>query len=170
MSEGWAILLPVLLLATGSVAAGVTVEIGRDADLSGYSTYAWEAGTPSADDRAGKWIVDAVDAQLEQAGLTRVDGDADLLIATIVIAESVTGTTVDPGYWGGGSEFGVPTVDIADYRKGTLYVTLTDRLTDQVVWRASGTASVRGGQSHKYQRKITSVVQKIFRKFPRKAR
>ncbi|HXV76040.1 MAG TPA: DUF4136 domain-containing protein [Candidatus Polarisedimenticolaceae bacterium] len=152
------------------LAGDVEVEVGRDADLSAYATYSWKGGEPPADDWARLTIVEAVDRELASRGLSKVATGGDLSVSALALAESVTGTTVDPGYWGGGTDFGMPSVDIADYRKGSLYVTVEDRAAGRVVWKASGKANIEMGTQDKFADKIESVVSRVFRKFPRRAR
>jgi len=156
------------LIVAPALAGGVVVEVGADADFSAVSTYSWERGAPAAEDWVQQRIVAAVEAELAARGLQRVDGQGDVLVSTVAVSESVTGTTVNPGYWGGGADFGMPSVDIADYRKGVVYVTVKNPGDERVLWRARGKDRIRVSQSEEFTGKITGLIEKIFRKFPRK--
>jgi hypothetical protein len=156
-----------VLLVGAAAAGGVKVDVGRDADLSGYATYRWERGAAEKDDRVQHAIEEAMERELAAAGLERVDSGGELAVAAVAITQSVTGTTVDPGYWGGGSDFGVPTVNIAEYAKGTLLVQIKDGTTGDLLWQASGKAKLQVGQGKDSRRKIDTLVRKIVKLLPR---
>jgi hypothetical protein len=160
-----------LLLVGAPALAGVEVHFEKEIDFSAYGTYAWEKGIPAAQPNAEQWIVDAVEAQLQSAGLTKVEGEADLMVSSHAFAEAITSSDViDPGYWGGGDDFGVPTVSVSDFRKGTLAVRIRDRAEDRVVWRAVSTATLKDASAKKVRNTIERMTQKMFKKFPREAK
>jgi hypothetical protein len=164
-----AVALFCLVLATESGLAGVEVELEDEVDFSSYQTYAWEKGIPAAQPEAEQWIVRAVDGHLQAAGLKKVEGEADVMISSHAFAEALpSGDVVDPGYWGSPDEFGMPTVNVADFRKGTLAVRVRDRAEDRVVWRAVATATLKDASPRKVENTVNRMIQKMFKKFPRR--
>ena len=160
-----------LMLVTGTALAGVEVHYEKEVDFSVYGTYAWEKGIPAAQPNAEQWIIDAVDAQLQSAGLKKVEGEADVMISSHAFAEAVTsGDMVDPGYWGAGDDFGMPTVNVSDFRKGTLAVRVRDHGEDKVVWRAVATATLKDASAKKVRDTVERMIRKMFKKFPREAK
>jgi len=159
-----------LLLVGGPALAGLEVHFEEDVDFSAYGTYAWEKGVPAAQPNAEQWIIDAVDAQLLSAGLKKIEGEADVMVSSHAFAEALASSDlVDPGYWGAGDDFGMPTVSVSDFRKGTLAVRIRDRAQDQVVWRAVSTATLKDASAKKVRNTVERMIQKMFKKFPREA-
>ena len=170
-SHRFAVVLLGLIFVAGTTLAGVEVHFEDGVDFSAYKTYAWEKGIRAAQPNAEQWISDAVDAQLQSAGLKKVEGEADVMVSSHAFAEAIASSDViDPGYWGGGDDFGVPTVSVSDFRKGTLAVRIRDRGEDRVVWRAVATATLKDASSKKVRNTIERMIQKMFKKFPREAK
>jgi hypothetical protein len=158
-----------LLLLGGAARAGVEVDVKEDVDFSAYQTYAWEKGMPAAQPNTEQWIVDAVDGQLQSAGLKKTEGEADLMVSSDAYAVALpSGDVVDPGYWGASDGFGMPTVNVSDFRTGTLAVRLRDRAEDKVVWSAVGTATLKDASSKKVRETVDQLTRKMFKKFPRR--
>ena len=158
-----------LLLASGPANAGLEVHFEEDVDFSAYRTYAWEKGVAAAEPEVERWIVDAVDDRLQATGLEKVEGEADIMVSSHAFAEALpSGDMVDPGYWGSPDEFGMPTVTVADFRKGTLAVRVRDGAEDRVVWRAVATATLKDASSKKIKNKVNRMIRRMFDKFPRR--
>jgi hypothetical protein len=110
-----------------------------------------------------------VDGHLQAAGLKKVEGEADVMISSHAFAEALPSSdVVDPGYWGSPDEFGMPTVNVADFRKGTLAVRVRDPAEDRVVWRAVATATLKDASPKKVENTVNRMIQKMFKKFPRR--
>ena len=158
-----------LALLIGPAVAGVEVDFEDEVDFSAFNTYAWEKGIPAVQPKVEQWIVDAVDGQLQAAGLTKVEGEADVMVSTHAFAEALpTGDMVDPGYWGAPDDFGMPTVNVANFRKGTLAVRVRDPASDRVVWRGVATATIKDASMKKIENTVTRMIRKMFNKFPRR--
>lgn len=158
-----------LLLVGGQALAGIEVDFEEDVDFSAYGTYGWEKGVPAGYKNAEQWIVDAVDAQLQSAGLKKVEGEADLMVSSQAIAVAMDSQDlVDPGYWGTQDDFGMPIVNVADFRKGTLAVRVRDRSEDKVVWSAVATTTLKDASDKKVRDTIERLIRKMFKKFPRR--
>jgi len=158
-----------LVLVIGPALAGVEVHFEEEVDFSAFDTYAWEKGIPAAQPKVEQWIVDAVDGHLQASGLKKVDGEADVMVSTHAFAEALaSGDMVDPGYWGAPDDFGMPTVNVASFRKGTLAVRLRDRAEDRVIWRGVATTTIKDASMKKIENTVTRMIRKMFNKFPRR--
>lgn len=153
------------LAATVAFAAS-QAEYDGSVDFSVYRTYAWKEGTQARRAEAQKLIIDAVERDLLRKGLTRVEQDPDVYVATHALVDRHTPKELaDPTYW----DFvtGVTNIDAFDVRGGTLVVDVIDAGTMERVWRGVASEPVKGkpGQAFK---KIDSVVQSILKHFPPK--
>ena len=158
-----------LALVIGPAVAGVEVDFEDEVDFSAFETYAWEKGIPAAQPKVEQWIVDAVDGHLQAAGLTKVAGEADVMVSTHTFAEALpSGEMVDPGYWGAPDDFGMPTANVANFRKGTLAVRVRDPASDRVVWRGVATATIKDESMKKIENTVVRMIRKMFKKFPRR--
>jgi hypothetical protein len=158
-----------LVLVVGSAAAGVTVHSDDQVDFSAFETYAWEKGLPAVQPQVEQWIVDSVNRHLQAAGLKKVEGEADVMVSSHTFAESLTSEDmINPGYWGPEDDFGIPTVSVGDFRKGTLAIRIRDRAEDRVVWRGVATATVKNASEKKMEDTVTRAIRKMFEKFPRR--
>jgi Domain of unknown function (DUF4136) len=149
--------LPVLLVLTTSLyAQDVHYNYDRSANFAAYKTYQWVdlpgPGGAVQDQLIDQSIKRAVDGQLAQEGLTRVETGADLYIGYhAVITEekginlSAFGTGGGPWGWGGGSGgFDTATVtgQTSTIPVGTLLVDLYDPARKELVWRGDGTKTI----------------------------
>jgi hypothetical protein len=142
------ILLTVALMLTGP-STGCTkqleaeTEYAQDVDFARYQTYRWitddlvliqaGAGDPAIRTLENeRRIRAAVERELAQKGLRKVDGeDAQLVVAFTV------GTKVRYKIQGGGSsDLDLITGDSASVTRGTLTLYLFDRVTQRQIWSA----------------------------------
>ncbi len=156
------------VLATAVASAQkVTTDSDPAAPFASYKTYMWTAGTPSPNPLGEQRIHAAVDGQLAARGLTQVQSDPDVYVATHVLTHEekeliANGFGYGPwGGWGGG----VGTINVQTYVQGTLIVDLYDAMTKKMVWRgvATDTAS---DKPQKNTKKITKALTKMFQRFP----
>jgi len=151
-------------LAATVVLADAQVDFDGSVDFSAYRTYAWQEGTPARRDEAQKRIVDAVERDLASKGLTRVERDPDVYIATHALVDQHTPKELaDPTYW----DFvtGVTNIDAFDVRGGTLVVDATDASTMDRVWRGVVSEPVKGNPGRAFK-KIESAVRSVLKHFP----
>jgi len=150
-------------------------------DLPGGGPLAVSAATPD-DQLIRQDIQRAVDEQLAQKGLTKVESKADLLVtyhAALREEQSINlsafGTGGGPwGGWGGGwggLESGTVTGQTSTIPIGTLVVDLYDPARKQLVWRgdASKTIDVKKDPDKNY-RNLQRAVAKLFRYYPPEAK
>jgi hypothetical protein len=152
--------------------AQVNVDWDPDADFTGLMTYSWKEGT-GAPPLAQKRIETAINAALAEKGFQQVEQGADFYIITHAALDTQTRINVtDYGYHGGwyrgyyrGAGVGSTTVDVYDYKVGTLVVDILDRESDDLMWRGVGSKTV-SDNPQKNEKKINKIVNKMFRRFP----
>jgi len=150
-------------------------------DLPGGGPLAISGGT-SDDQLIRQDIQRAIDEQLAQKGLTKVESNPDLLITYHAamreeksINLSAFGTGSGPwGGWGGGwggLESGSVTGQTSTIPIGTLVVDLYDPARKQLVWRgdASKTIDIKKDADKNY-RNLQKAVAKLFRNYPPQAK
>ena len=200
----------VLFMFAGAYAQDVHYNYDRGANFAGYKTYQWvdqPTGQPPVAPPSGLPRIDlpgggplavsagtsddqlirldiqrAVDEQLAQKGLTKVESNADLLVTCHAamrreqsINLSALGTGSGPwGGWSGGwggLESGTVTGQTSTIPIGTLVVDLYDPAGKQLVWRgdASKTIDVKKDPDKNY-RNLQKAMAKLFRNYPPQAR
>jgi len=156
-----------LTLTTAAVvtyAQKVTTDSDPSAHFASYKTYAWTAGTPSPNPLGEQRIHEAVNAQLAAKGMTEVESDPNVYVATHVTTHETKELIANGfGPWGFGGGFGTATVQT--YVNGTLIVDLYDASTKKMVWRGVGTATASDKPS-KNTSKINKALTKMFERYP----
>jgi len=157
-----------LVLFAPAALAEMKVDFDPEVDFSKFETYDWREGTPAARPYAQGWIEKAIDGQLQDGGLKRVDDEgASLHVRTIAFGEmevlSNASYNVSPT-WG----VGVLRYDVRDVTTGSLLVELVDPETGQAVWRGWTSEQFDRSNDAKIQNKIKQIVKRMFRKFPPK--
>jgi hypothetical protein len=195
--------LPLALLFMIAYAQGQDVHYNYDrgANFQSYRTYQWvtpQSGPPKADvpvglpnlpagpsSMSGSNVSDdqlldqdirrAVDGQLAEKGLTKVDKGGDLLVAyqahlheekSINLWGSGTGGGGGGGpYWGGG--FSSVQGQTSTIPIGTLVVGLYDPARKQLIWRgdATKTVNLKKDPNKNYQN-LQKATAKLFKNYP----
>ena len=150
-------------------------------DLPGGGPLSVNAGT-SDDQLIRQDIQRAVDEQLAQKGLTKVESNADLLVTyhgAIRQEQSINlsafGTGSGPwGGWGGGwggLGSGTVTGQTSTIPIGTLVVDLYDPARKQLVWRGDASKSIDVKKDpDKNFRNLQKAMAKLFRNYPPQAK
>ena len=173
-------LTPVLALTFLAVCAcgqDVHYNYDRSAAFSSYKTYQW-VQLPDAvpDELVDRDIKRAVDEQLAQKGLTKVESGADLYVgyhALINLEKGVNlsawGTRGGPGGWGGwgGFDNGSVTGQTSTIPVGMLFVDLYDAGKTQLIWRgdANKTIDLKKDPDKNYKN-LQKAVAKLFKNYP----
>jgi len=166
--------LLLLMVATGVHAVKVDTDHDATYDFSQAKTVIWGDCTPTPNELMQKRIVAAVEEQLVAAGLTIVEsGSADLQVATHVSSESEmkqSGGNVSVGVskrtsWGSIGVGGRGNKKVHEVKVGTLLIDVHDSQTGDLVWRANASDTIEDN-SDKMEKKITTAVEKAFKKFP----
>jgi len=154
-------------LALAALSAGVvyaqhvTTDSDPAAPFATYKTYAWTPGTASDVSLTEQRIHNGVNAQLQGKGMTQVESNPNVFVATHVTTHTVPQVMADGfGYWGFG---GMATVQT--YTEGTLVVDLYDATTKKMVWRGVATATV-SSKPEKNAAKIDKSLAKMFARYP----
>jgi hypothetical protein len=153
-----------------ALAQQVKTDFDHQANFAQYKTYSWE----DVKVKNSLWndrIKNAVDAQLQAKGLTRVDSGGDVCI--VAIATTQTQRTLNTFYdgfgggwrWRGFGGMGESTTTEQDYKEGTLIVDLYDAKTKQLIWRGSAEDTL-SNKAEKNEKNLDKGVAKMFKKFP----
>ena len=155
-------------LALAALTAGVvyaqhvTTDSDPGAPFATYKTYAWTPGTASAISLTEQRIHDGVNAQLQSKGMTQVDSNPNVFVATHVTTHTVPQVIADGfGPWG----FGPGMATVQTYTEGSLIVDLYDATTRKMVWRGVATAAV-SDKAEKNAVKIDKGLMKMFERYP----
>jgi len=159
----------IIALALSALTAGVvyaqhvTTDSDPAAPFASYKTYAWTPGTASAISLTEQRIHEGVNAQLQAKGMTQVDSNPDVFVATHVTTHAVPQIIADGfGPWGFGGG-GMATVQT--YTEGSLIVDLYDAATRKMVWRGVATTTV-SNKPEKNAAKIDKSLMKMFERYP----
>ncbi|MGZ3481275.1 MAG: DUF4136 domain-containing protein [Myxococcaceae bacterium] len=170
-------LLTSLLVLAACSSVKVQTEYDRAANFKGYQTYAYIAQQPGPeeapavrDPRIREAVVRGVDAGLAAKGLKRTEPDQspDLLVAVHGFATNridvqnygYSYSTTPYGYYPGLS---TPSVEVRQYRDGTLIIDLIDATTKQMVWRGTATDTFNPGAEAKA---IANAIDKTLAEYP----
>jgi Domain of unknown function (DUF4136) len=172
-------LLVSTILLVSVYAQEVHYNYDHSANFGAYKTYQW-VGLPGGavpDQLIDQSIKRAVDEQLAQKGLTRVDNGADLQVAYHAIVQeeksinlSAFGNGGGPWGWGGGwggFSSGSVTGQTSTIPVGTLLIDLYDPARKQLVWRGDGTKTIDIKKDpDKNYRNLQKAMAKLFKNYP----
>ena len=155
-------------LALAALTAGVvyaqhvTTDSDPAAPFATYKTYAWTPGTASDVSLTEQRIHNGVNAQLQGKGMTQVESNPNVFVATHVTTHTVPQVMADGfGPWG----FGGGMATVQTYTEGSLIVDLYDASTKKMVWRGVATATV-SSKPEKNAAKIDKSLMKMFERYP----
>jgi len=149
----------------------------RSANFAAYKTYQWVdlPGGAVPDQLIDQAIKRAVDEQLAQKGLTRVEKGADLYVgyqAVINLEKSVNfwGSSDNLGGWGpwgGGWRTGTVQGQTSTIPVGILVVDMYDPGKKQLIWRgdASKTIDLKKDPDKNYKN-LQKAMAKLFKNYP----
>src|SRR5208283_4051665 len=171
--------LPVFIMfMTSLYAQDVHYNYDHSANFGAYKTYQWVdlpgPGGAVPDQLIDQDIKRAVDEQLAQKSLTRVEKDADLKIGYHAILREEKAINLDafgtgggPWGWGGGwGGFNSATVtgQTSTITEGTLLIDLYDPATKQLIWRGDATKTIDLKKNpDKNYKTLQKAMAKLFR-------
>ena len=175
-----------LLLMVSSRAFGqdVRYNFDKDTDFSKFKTYRWVEikGASKPDDLTDKQIKAAVDVQLAQKGLSKVDGDnADLYVGyQTAIGTEKQFTSYDMGGWGYGPGWyrggwygggGMTTGSTSTIYNGQLVVDMYNPQGHDLIWRGvvSKTLDPKA-KPEKREKNLNKALTKLFKNYPPKVK
>jgi len=176
----------ILITATSVFAQDVRYNFDKNTDFTKFKTYRWVPikDAQSINPIIEKQIVQAIDAQLTQKGLSKVDGDkADLYIGyqtAIGTEKQFNSYSTDWGYgggWYGGGWYGggmgssMTTGSTTTIYKGQLALDMYDSSNHTLVWRglASKTLDAKA-KPEKQEKNLNKAVAKLMKNYPPKAK
>jgi Domain of unknown function (DUF4136) len=170
----------ILLAPALALAQKVSYDFDKTANFAAFKTYSHKEGTKVGQPLIDERIVAAIDAQLAEKGLTKVDSNPDAVVVYhIAFDKQKDISTFSSGYgggygpygygWGGGWGGGTTTTQVRDILIGTLVIDLADAKGGKLAWRGMGVKEVdTQAKPEKRDKSINNAVKKIFKNYPPK--
>jgi hypothetical protein len=162
-----------LVMGTITFAQNVSYDFDRATNFSSIRAYAWVRGTTLDDELNHSRIVRAIDAQLSQKGLVKVEtsANADVVVAYHATFDRDLQINGFSSGWGGyrfaGSRSG--TARAEEILVGTLVVDVVNAKTNTIVWRGIASKDIDVKASpEKRDKNITKTAEKLFKNYPPK--
>ncbi len=165
---GLAFLPGLLFIVIAAYGQDVHYNYDRATNFAAYKTYQWVdiQGGKVADQLMDQNIKRAVDEQLAQKGLTRVEKDADLFVgyqAAVSQEKSVTLWGTGPRWMGGGMAQG----ETSTIAVGKLVVNIYDPARKQLIWRGDAAKTLDPSKDpDKNYRNLQKAMAKLFKNYP----
>ena len=158
----------------------VRYNFDKDINFSKFKTYKWVIlkDAPTANDLVTKQLKDAVDAELANKGLTKIDDDtANLFIgyqAGVGQEKQFTSFSSDWGYGGGwyrggwyGPGGGTTTGSTSTIYVGQLVLDMYDSTNRDLVWRGVASKTLDSkAKPDKQEKKLAKAVKKLLKNYP----
>lgn len=160
------------LLAFFAVAAWaqqVQYNYDRSADFSKYHTYNWMPSATNVDQLTDQEIRRAIENQLAEKGLVRVENNPDLLVGyQLTIREQQQIETWGDTAWGPGwRRPGWATTTVTSVPVGTIVVDMYDPARHQLLWRGVGTKTLSSDSDpDKRAKRLEKGMAKLFKHYP----
>jgi hypothetical protein len=182
----WLGLALALIFASTAFGQDVRYNFDNKTDFSKFKTYKWVdlKNSEKVDEITDKQIKDAIDVQLAQKGLSKVDADtADLYIgyqAAIGTEKQFTsfstgmggpgwgyGPGWGGGWYGGGMSSTTTTGSTSTIYTGQLAVDMYDSAGKDLVWRGTASKTLDPkAKPDKRQKNLTKAMAKLFKNYP----
>ncbi|MCU0303886.1 MAG: DUF4136 domain-containing protein [Thermoanaerobaculales bacterium] len=176
MKRALGIAIALGLAATPALAQKVTIDYAHDFSFADVKTFSYvdneesKAQNPMMHDR----IVSMIKARLIAGGLTEATADPDVYITYHLTTEEQTTYSTTSfgygGYWGGwggwgyGPSMASSTTMAHNYVEGTLIFDLYDAAEKKMVWRGTGTVTVKDAPE-KQVKQVESIIEKLGKKW-----
>ena len=159
------------LMATPAMAQKVTIDYAHDYDFDSVKTYQYVNTSESnvkGNDIMAQRVEDMIKKELREGRLTEVSENPDIYVTYHFTTEERTSyTTTNFGYggfhggwygWGGG--MGTSTTQQYNYTDGTLIIDAYDASEKKMIWRATGTVTVKA-KPEKQIKQVENILEKI---------
>jgi hypothetical protein len=173
----------ILFVIAGAYGQDTHYNYARGTNFASYKTYQWVdlpgPGGQVPDQLIDQAIKQAVDEQLAQKGLTRVEKDADLNVGYHAVIHEEKGINLSAfgngggpwggwGGWGGGGwGSGTVTGQTSTIPVGMLLVDLYDPARKQLIWRGDATKTIDLKKDpDKNYRNLQKAMAKLFKNYP----
>lgn len=173
------LLLVALPLATTAHAQKVKVEYDKKNDFSRFKTYFWgRRNDQYLRPILATMVMGAVDYNLQQKGLKKVESGGDLVIEGYGATDTEMRVNVVPDlyyfppiyggpWWGQPTYYYVPGTSTATIlKKGTLVIDLADPHSKLLQWRGIATAHFDSTQKEKSLQLMEKSIAKMFKDYP----
>jgi hypothetical protein len=160
------------MAALPASAQKVTIDYAHDYDFKSVKTFQYVESTEAkaSDSLMDGRIKDAMIKQLVEGGLTQVDSDPDIYVTYGLTKKqnAVYNTTGYGGFgmgWRGwGMGMGTATTTETTYTEGTLIFDAFDAGDKKMIWRGSGTVTVKA-KPEKQTQQIDNIITKLSKKW-----
>jgi hypothetical protein len=176
------IILLALVVNTQANAQKITTDLDKNADFSKYKTITflgWQKDSEKlVNDLDKERMRNAFVAEFKARGMKKGDENADLAITLYLVLEEKTSTTGYTNYyggprygrynravWGWSNGYANTTYSENDYIKGTLVMDVFDTKTNQLIWQAVASGTVKENPK-KRNKSIPKMISKLMKKFP----
>lgn len=163
----------VMAMSLTGYAQDVHTDYDKHVDFGHFHTYQWDR-VQTTNSLWEQRVKDAVDKDLQDKGWQKVDSGADIMIDAVGATQNqqeyrefYNGFGPGWGWWGWRG--GPRTVEVVNYKTGTLVVDMYDANSHRLVWRGTAADTV-SDKPEKNEKKLDKAVDKMFDKFPPKAK
>jgi hypothetical protein len=175
MKKALGLLFVLALVATPAMAQKVTIDYAHDYDFDGIKTFQYvdtRESNVQGNDMMATRVMSMIKKELREGGLTEVAENPDIYVTYHFTTEERTSyTTTNFGYggyhggwYGWGGSMGSSTTQQYNYTDGTLIIDAYDGNEKKMIWRASGTVTVKA-KPEKQTRQVQSILEKIGKKW-----
>lgn len=170
MKKTLLLLVALGMVATPALAQKVTVDYAKGFDFKSVKTFQY---TDTKDTNANNELMDgrvkdAIVRELTEGGLKQVDADPDIHVTYHYSSKDDTvhnttsfgygGVGMGWGGWGGGMKTSMTTT--STFTEGTLIIDAYDSTDKKMVWRGTGTVTVKS-KPEKQAKQIDKILSKL---------
>ena len=178
------LLVPIIMICLFAFASCSSMKVysdyDKEVDFSGYSSFTFadaDLEKSNMNELNYNRVMRATQNELRAKEYTESkNGELEIHIHAVV--ENMMSATASTDYYGGGypyyrrrvgwgHTYGTTSVDVHEYREGTLIIDLVDVKAKKLIWQGLGTSIIPDNPA-KLDDKITEAVKKIFSKYPPK--
>ena len=171
MKKALGLIFVLALVATPAMAQKVNIDYSHDYDFDGLKTFQYvdtEDSNIQGNELMHSRVRDMIIKELKEGGATMVEENPDVYITYHFTTQDRTSyTTTNFGYggygggwygWGGG--MGTSTTQQHNYTDGTLIIDAYDATDKKMIWRATGTVTVKS-KPEKQIKQVENILEKI---------
>ena len=176
------LIIGVLLIVGHVNAQKITIDLDKEVDFSNYKSISFLGWQDNSDklmnDLDKTRMREAFRSEFKSRGLEKLDSKGDLAITLYLVLEQKTSTTAYTNYyggasrgrysrasWGWGSGYATTSYSESDYVQGTLVMDVYDNSTNNLIWQAVASGTVKENPK-KREKSIPKMVAKLMKKFP----
>ena len=171
-----------------TTAQKVSGDYDKSTDFTKYKTYhfiGWQKDSDKMmNDFDKKRLREALEAEMEAKGLTRVESGGDMAVSLFIVVDKKTSVTAYTNYYGvmgygrrgyyrGGRGWGngasTTSYSENDYLQGTLVMDMIDIHSDELIWQGVATGTINKN-TQKREKTIPRAVKKLMKKYPVKSK